>query len=202
MAGDWLKVEANTPDKQEVIAIAEMLGIAPAYSFGCLFLVWRWFDQQTTDGNAARVSKLTIDRLSGVTGFADAMLVVGWLSVNDDNSIALPNFDRHCGETSKQRALTAKRVAKHKVKSNAECNASSVSASLPSALPREEKSKPIPITPKKSAIAFKTFLADCKDKSEKPISDYAPAFDYAQSIGLPDEMLMLCWSEFYRRHNT
>lgn len=134
MAGDWLKIEASTPDKPEVIGIADMLGIHPAHAFGALFLVWRWFDQHTTDGNARCVTKVTIDRLSGVTGFADAMLKVGWLSVHEEG-VTLPHFDRHNGETAKKRGLTAKRVAVHKAKSNAEGNASGVS----SALPREEK---------------------------------------------------------------
>lgn len=139
MAGDWLKIEANTPDKPEVIGIADMLGISPPHAFGCLFMVWRWFDQHTTSGNASFVTKVTVDRLSGVTGFADAMVRVGWLLIADDGSITLPNFGRHNGETAKQRGLTAKRVANHKSKGNEGSNASSVSEVTDDALPREEK---------------------------------------------------------------
>jgi len=135
MAGDWLKIEANTPDKPEVIGIADMLGISPPHAFGCLFMVWRWFDQHTTSGNASFVTKVTVDRLSGVTGFADAMVRVGWLDIADDGSITLPNFSRHNGETAKQRGLTAKRVANHKSKTNAP----GVSGVTDESLPREEK---------------------------------------------------------------
>lgn len=135
MAGDWLKIESGTPDKPEVIGIADSLGITPAHSFGCLFMVWRWFDQHTTSGNAPFVTKVTIDRLAGVAGFADAMIFVGWLEVHEGGSITLPNFSRHNGETAKQRALTAKRVSNHKQKSNA----TSVSKVTDDALPREEK---------------------------------------------------------------
>ncbi len=139
MAGDWLKIEANTPDKPEVIGIADMLGISPPHAFGCLFMVWRWFDQHTTSGNASFVTKVTVDRLSGVTGFADAMARVGWLDIAGDGTISLPNFGRHNGETAKQRGLTAKRVANHKSKGNEGSNASSVSEVTDDALPREEK---------------------------------------------------------------
>jgi NACalpha-BTF3-like transcription factor len=135
MAGDWIKVETSTPDKPEVIGIADLLSIPPQHAFGCLFMVWRWFDQHTTEGNARYVTKMTVDRLSGVTGFAEAMHKVGWLEYDKDGSITLPNFGRHCGDTAKSRALTAKRVAKHKEKGNAKGNADSVSG----ALPREEK---------------------------------------------------------------
>lgn len=139
MAGDWLKVEICTPDKPEVIGIADILGIPPAQSFGCLFMIWRWFDQHTTAGNASFVTKVTVDRLAGNAGFADAMVRVGWLVVNADGTVSLPHFDRHNGETAKQRALTAKRVAKSKSKSNDIANAASVTASVIDALPREEK---------------------------------------------------------------
>lgn len=52
----------------------------------------------------------------------------------------------------------------------------------------------------KPAIEFKTFLANCKAVNEKPISDYRPVLDYAETVGLPVEMIELCWNEFFRRH--
>lgn len=145
MAGDWLKLEINTPDKPEVIGMADMLGILPQHVLGSLFMVWRWFDQHTTEGNASYVTKVTIDRLSGVTGFADAMQKVGWLIV-DAGHISLPNFDRHNGETAKQRGLTAKRVAKSKAKSNAQGNAEVTEEALPREEKRREELKPLSST--------------------------------------------------------
>jgi hypothetical protein len=62
------------------------------------------------------------------------MILSGWMA-DDGQSLTLPNFDRHNGKTAKTRAMTAKRVATHKAKSNA----SSVTSSVSSALPREEK---------------------------------------------------------------
>lgn len=137
MAGDWLKMEASTPDKPEVLAIAARMGWDdPDLAVGKLFRVWRWFDQHTTSGNAAGVTFALLDRISGVTGFAEAMESVGWLAISE-SGISLPNFDRHCGKTAKGRAQTAKRVAGHK--SNAKGNAQSVTKVVPEALPREEK---------------------------------------------------------------
>ena len=84
MAGDWMKVEKSTPDKPEVFAIADALGIDPDAAFGKCFRVWGWFDSNTTNGkaNGCSVSKKLVDRLVSVDGFADAMLNVGWLCSN------------------------------------------------------------------------------------------------------------------------
>ena len=168
MAGDWLKIEVCTPDKPEVIGIADLLGIAPAYAFGSLFLVWRWFDQHTTEGNASYVTKVTIDRLAGIEGFADVMGKVEWLILHDDGTVSLPHFDRHNGETAKQRGLTAKRVAKNKAKGNAKGNALTVSDTVTSPLPREEKRR--------------------EDKETTPLSEYSDEFlqfwkEYPKKVG-------------------
>ena len=132
MAGDWLKVETATPDKPEIWAIAQQLNIDPDAVVGKLFRVWAWFDQQTEDGNAPTVTKMLLDRKVGVTGFCDAVIESGWMV--EDDSLTLTNFDRHNGQTAKNRALTAKRVAKHK-----KTNGTSVTPSVNDALPREEK---------------------------------------------------------------
>jgi hypothetical protein len=55
--------------------------------------------------------------------------------IEENGRIRLPNFDRHNSQTAKTRALTAKRVASHKGKSNA----GSVTTRVSSALPREDK---------------------------------------------------------------
>lgn len=137
MAGDWLKMDSSTPDKPEVLAITARMGWDdPDLTVGKLFRVWRWFDQHTVDGNAPGVTSALLDRIAGVSGFADAMRTVGWLIVTDDG-LSLPKFDRHNGATAKARAQTAKRVASHR--GNGDGNADSNAASVTGALAREEK---------------------------------------------------------------
>jgi len=141
MAGDWIKFETATLDKPEVWAIATELGIDPDAVVGKLLRVWAWFDSHSEDGNAPSVTSALLDRNCGVTGFVTAMVNCGWM-IQRDGILSLPNFERHNGQTAKSRVLTAKRVAKHK-KSNAEGNgkgnAATVTPSVTSALPREEK---------------------------------------------------------------
>lgn len=133
----WLKFDTDTPEKPEVLAITVAMGWDdPDLTVGKLLKVWRWFDKHTVDGNAASVTPPLLDRIIGVTGLADAMVSVGWLLV-EEGGLRLPKFDRHNGQTAKDRALTAQRVAKSKNK--AKGNASGNGRPVTTALPREEK---------------------------------------------------------------
>lgn len=141
MAGDWIKFEIGTPDKPEVWEIAAALEIDPDAVVGKLLRVWSWFDQHTETGNARSVTKMLLDRSVGVTGFCDALIASGWM-YEDQGEITLPNFERHNGKTAKKRAVTAKRVAKHKENQrpgNAESDEESNAGGVTGALPREEK---------------------------------------------------------------
>jgi hypothetical protein len=137
MAGNWIKFDTSTSDKPEVWAIAESLGIDPDAVVGKLLRVWAWFDDQTEKGNAPIVTRALLDRKVGVTGFVTAMVQAGWM-VETDGLLTLPNFDRHNGQTAKNRILTAKRVAAHK-KGNAGGNAKGNAPIVTGALPKEEK---------------------------------------------------------------
>lgn len=136
MAGDWMKIEKHTPDKTEVFAMADELGIDPDAVFGKCFRVWCWFDSHTTNGiaNGCGVSKNLIDRMVGVVGFADAMVNAGWL-FKEGKGVAAHNFSKHNGKTAKERALTAKRVAKNAAENKKFANETLTEE----ALPREEK---------------------------------------------------------------
>jgi hypothetical protein len=152
VAGDWIKVEHTTPDKQEVFTIADKLGIDPDAVVGKLVRMWVWADQQTYDGNAASVTSALLDRIAGVTGFADALIDSGWCS-KINNGFVFTNFDRHTGKTAKTRANTAKRVSNHR-------NAPSVTSALPEKR-REEKS-----------------LIRDVDSNKRKSSSYSAEFEY------------------------
>lgn len=137
MAGDWIKVENVTPDKPEIFAIADALGIDPDAVTGKLVRIWIWADQHTTDGNAPTVTRSLLDRITSVRGFTDAMLAAGWL-LEVGGKLCFPNFSNHNGQTSKARALTSKRVEASKARGNGsvtpkkrKCNAPTVTEALP-----------------------------------------------------------------------
>lgn len=111
MAGDWIKFEHATPDKEEVDIIANQLGIDPDAVIGKLLRLWIWADQQTVDGNALRVTQTFLDRITFCAGFADALRKAGWLE-GREGRLSIPNFARHNGQSAKKRALAAKRAEK------------------------------------------------------------------------------------------
>lgn len=156
MAGDWIKMEATTPDKPEVFRMAMDLGITPEHVLGCLLRIWVWADQQTINGNAVCVTGVTVDRIACHTNFSQAMRKVGWLS-GDDGSLFFPNFDRHNGETAKTRAQSAKRQS-HLRKRQSKSNANTVTSVTPLPLhsndgdvTREEKRRVLVTAPDKPA---------------------------------------------------
>lgn len=145
MASNWIKLEVITPDKPEIFRLAEILNIDPDAALGKVIRFWVWADQQTIDGNAecnARgVTKSAIDRITFMSGFADALIQVGWL-VESYGLLTLPNFERHNGKSSKKRALTNERVTKvREVKRKS--NAGSVTQTDQKALPEEEEEEDV-----------------------------------------------------------
>ena len=48
----------------------------------------------------------------------------------------------------------------------------------------------------KSAITLKQFLESCKASGEKTIPENDPVFEYAETVGLDNEMIAVCWKEF------
>lgn len=62
----------------------------------------------------------------------------------------------------------------------------------------KEENKPLRKRSSKSSI--KEFLEECSSKNERRIPEDDPVFDYAEQIGIPLEMIKVCWNEFVRTH--
>lgn len=131
MAGDWIKIDITTPDKPEIDKMASLLKLDHDSVVGKCVRVWIWADLQSVDGNALSVTETFLDRLTYCPGFASALRQVGWLS-GREGRLTIPNFDRHNGQTAKNRALTGKRVQKSR-------NGVSVTKSLPEIEKRREE---------------------------------------------------------------
>jgi len=110
----WLMITADLPQKPEVMGIAERVKIDRWSAVGRLTAIWTWASEQTTDGHvrdAPVTLEASLDDVAGVTGFAQAMVDVGWL-IRNGTTVIFPNFDRYCSVTAKTRALTANRMRK------------------------------------------------------------------------------------------
>lgn len=140
---DWIKIEKTLPDKLEVLQMAANLEIDEDAVVGKLIRFWRWVDDNLADCNAPSVTYSVIDRIANCKNFAKALVAVGWLE-GREGRLTIPHFNRHFGQTAKTRAVTNKRVARHRAAnktalgSGQNCNGSGVSDVTLNALPEEE----------------------------------------------------------------
>lgn len=216
MAGDWIKMRSNLWDHPKVAKIVDMTDSSEAAVVGALYWLWATADQHTEDGILHGLTCKSIDRKTGVKGFAKALCDIGWIADHPEG-VRIVDFEEHNGSSAKKRCQTAKRVANFAAanagKSNESdgTNADSVSSAL--AREREEKSintpippagaelAPIPEKQKTQAIALPTWLEVIKASAEKPIPENDPVFSYAEQVGIPPDHLRLCWREFRDRYS-
>lgn len=169
MAIEWIKWIKGLANKREVLLISAELGIDRHEVAGRLMVLWEWCDENITEhevdekGNAmvtlGALPERTINSIVGVTGFAEAMANAQWLRLANTGA-TFPNFARHNGETAKSRALTAKRVARHKQKGNASANDEVTPPALPNALPRIEENRREEHTRERESEAAKQHVAN------------------------------------------
>ena len=124
MRRPWIKIEVSTPDKPEVCAIATRLRIDPDAVVGKLVRLWAWAELNRVKENDLGVTREFLDKVCGRKGFAEALIHSGWL-IEGPKGLSFPNFERHNGNDSKVRGLTARRVEKHR-KTKLQTNATSV----------------------------------------------------------------------------
>jgi hypothetical protein len=134
MAGDWLKIEHATPDKPEIVHMADILGVDQNAVVGACLRLWIWADQQTSTGCALSVTRKWLDRLMQVNGAADAMIDVGWLT-GVDGDLTLTNYNRHNGKPAKTRAQAAQRMKK----ARSQCDAPSATNVAQEAQPEKRR---------------------------------------------------------------
>jgi len=108
MAGDWIKMRADLHTHPKVVRMASALKADRLRIVGGLHSAWCLFDVHSVDGFLDGYSPETLDDLIGFPGFARAMIAVGWLTETDE-SLVMPRFDAHNGQSAKRRAQDADR---------------------------------------------------------------------------------------------
>jgi uncharacterized protein YdaU (DUF1376 family) len=118
---------------------------------------------------------------------------------------------KHIAEEKAKKAAESRwgKIPSKQQSSNAPSNAPSISQAMleecpsPSPLPLNTLKPQTPsglnAPTKKSAIALKTFIDDCKAKGERPLRDYESLWTYTKAVGLSEEFVALAWAEFCRR---
>lgn len=109
----WIKIETNLFEKPEVVWLAKALKLKPIMVAGALVRFWSVVDGLTEDGFVALYDGAMVDDVVGVKGFADGMVSVGWLVI-EERGILVPGFDKHNGRSAKRRAENARAMAKRR----------------------------------------------------------------------------------------
>ena len=76
-----------------------------------------WVDEQTLDGHT-HLTPEELDKEMGMRGGAQGLIEIGWAALDEEGCLVALEFDKHSGDTAKQRAECARRkelcVAKKK----------------------------------------------------------------------------------------
>jgi len=108
MAGDWIKMRSDLFTHPKVVRMASALKADRLRVVGGLMSVWCLFDAHSADGKIEGYDFGTVDELLNWPGFATSMSAVNWLA-QDGESLVLPDFDKHNGQSAKRRAQDADR---------------------------------------------------------------------------------------------
>lgn len=143
MRRPWIKIETCTPDKPEICSIATQLRMDPDTVVGKLVRLWSWAELNRITPHDLGVTREFLDKLVGRKGFAKALEQTGWL-VETDGKLSFRNFQRHNHPVAHSRALTAKRVARHRLRKlkAAAANADVPASEAPMETPPPEVTQP------------------------------------------------------------
>lgn len=102
MAGDWIKMRSNLWDDPRVTAICDKTEAIEATVIGALYWLWATADQHSEDGILSGMTPKALDRKTGILGFADALIAIGWLE-NTPEGVRIVRFEEHNGKSAKRR---------------------------------------------------------------------------------------------------
>lgn len=168
----WIKFEKSLRDDPRVIRIARQLGNAgvthPRFTsnalvtlvLGCLTQLWCYADTHVREGDVLDLGIDDIDEVVGVQGFC-SLIPNDWLEVIDAEHVKLPGFLAHNGTEARKKALTQKRVARHRegsvtperVSTKRTCNADALpDQDLDQTRPDQKKEGPSDPVPQKRDV--------------------------------------------------
>lgn len=116
MAGDWIKMRIDLQSHPKIVRILSAMKRKDVQFLsdkfrviGGLHAVWSVFDIHSVNGELHGYTPETMDHVIGLDGFADAMIDVGWMSYDGKETLTMPEFFEHNGQSAKRRAEDQKR---------------------------------------------------------------------------------------------
>jgi hypothetical protein len=110
MAGEWIKMRTNLWDDPRVSQLCDLTGASEAAIVGALYWLWSSADEHTEDGHMPGLSLAGIDRKTGIKGFGDGLVEIGWIE-DSVGGITIKRFGEHNGTSAKRRCMEAQRKA-------------------------------------------------------------------------------------------
>ncbi|KVU10679.1 hypothetical protein WK62_05290 [Burkholderia ubonensis] len=104
MAADWIKMRSDLGTHPKVVRIMSALKADKLRVIGGLHAVWSIFDTHSEDGRLDGYCPEVMDSLIGWPGFSGAMINIGWLEFENDETLVMPRFGEHNGKSAKRRA--------------------------------------------------------------------------------------------------
>lgn len=109
MSMEWIKMRRSLQSHPKVVRILSATASDKFRVIGGLHAVWGVFDEHSVDGALKGYTPELLDHIIGWEGFARAMESVGWLHFDGMETLTLPEFTEHNGQSAKRRAEDQKR---------------------------------------------------------------------------------------------
>lgn len=120
MAGDWIQIDCDLPEKVETQMICDRAECNADVTLGRLVLLWRWVDRHATREFIQGATITTLCRVAlGDEQFWRAVESVGWLKIEPDG-IRIPKWSKRFSQSSKKRMLSNRRVSSLRARRNAD----------------------------------------------------------------------------------
>lgn len=119
----WIKFEKSLENDPRVLRMSkELQRTCNALAFhpvtvvvGGLIRMWSYADSHIREDNTLDMSAGELDEYIGIPNFC-SLLPSDWLVQLDENTLELPDFQEHNGLEARKKALTQKRVERHRDK--------------------------------------------------------------------------------------
>ena len=139
MAGDWIKMRCNLWDDPRVAQLCDLTSRGEAEIIGGLYWLWTSADQHSEDGIMPGLSAKSIDRKTGIKGFAAALIEVSWLADHPEG-VRIVRFEEHNGRSAKRRCSESVRKMSARDADNVRTESGNdAEEAQQSCAPREEK---------------------------------------------------------------
>lgn len=139
---NWIKVRNALVRSARVRRLRKYLSCKNHFAAIGYAVSWLcWVDEQTLDGHT-HLTPEELDEELGMRGGARGLMEIGWAALDEEGCLVALEFDKHSGDTARQRAENARRKERCIARKKAAAGAQKPAAK-PSGRGRKPKSKPV-----------------------------------------------------------